>query len=80
MNSLFPMTPLRTTSSYIATRTASGVRITARSTRVLPRTRVVSEAVWLQLAAMSDASFDGSCVLELGIGTFARPSRRRRRA
>lgn len=62
---------MRETPGFVAEKSARGVRITAKeSSRA--RSRVVSQRVWEQLSVMSDSSFDGSCVLELGIGTFKR--------
>ena len=66
------ITILRETQGYRATQSARGVRITAKAVRVYPKSRVVSLRVWKQLAGMSDQSFDGSVVLELGIGAFNR--------
>ena len=60
---------LRRTAHYVATSSARGVRITA-TVSGYPRSRVVFRHTWDQLASMSDSSFDGSCVLELGIATF----------
>lgn len=61
---------LRRTNGYTATRTKQGVRIIARERDVTPPSRVVSMATWNALERMDDRSFDGSCVLELGIGAF----------
>jgi len=60
---------LRETKNYTATKTARGVRITAKEPSS-KRTMVVSLAIWKQLAPMNDPEFDGSCCLELGIGLF----------
>lgn len=35
-----------------------------------PRSKTVSQVVWDQLKGMSDKEFEGTCVLELGIGTY----------
>ncbi len=63
---------LRETAHYLAVRVNSGVRITAKEKNVQRQSRVVSERTWEALSTMNDASFDGSCVLELGIGTYIR--------
>ena len=66
------MTLLRETRNYRAHAAKRGVRITAKERGVDRQSRVVSPATWLALTQMDDASFDGSCVLELGIGTWRR--------
>lgn len=67
------MKPLRETANYVATIAPKGrVRITAKDRKATPRSRVISASLWRQLEPMSDSEFDGSIVLELGIGTFAR--------
>jgi hypothetical protein len=63
---------LRETPNVVARAVGSGVRITAKNDRITPRSVTVSLRTWEQLARMSDAEFDGSCVLDLGIGTFQR--------
>ena len=61
---------LRETPGFTATASARGVRITAKECGATPRSRVVSHSIWNQLAGMCDGSFDGSVVLELGVGVF----------
>lgn len=63
---------LRETANFVATRASRGVRITAKAKNVVAQSRVVKETTWEILQTMNDASFDGSCVLELGIGTYRR--------
>ena len=63
---------IRETQNYVAMTSARGIRITAKARRVDAQSRVVRLSVWRQLETMNDASFDGSCCLELGIGTFNR--------
>lgn len=65
-------TIIRETANYSATHSAQGVRITTKEKRAYPKSQVVSLRTWKQLAGMSDQSFDGSVVLELGIGAFSR--------
>jgi hypothetical protein len=65
---------LRETPGYVVTRAAKGVRITAKEKDVDDRTKVVSFDTWDALKGMSDQSFDGSCLMELGIGAFRRQS------
>ena len=60
---------LKRTDNFVATKSARGVRITA-IVPGYPRSRVVSQRTWDQLTLMSNDSFDGSCVLELGIAIF----------
>jgi hypothetical protein len=62
--------PLRETPNFVAYAMGNSVRITAKGACVTPRSRMVSLRTWEQLARMTDADFDGSCVLDLGIGTF----------
>lgn len=66
------MTTLRETQGFQATPSARGVRITAKERGVVTQSRVVSHETWRTLASMNDSSFDGTCVLELGIGTWKR--------
>lgn len=66
---------LRETPNYIATKSARGVRITTKDKMAEPQSRVVNMALWNQLNHMDDACFDGSCVLEVGIGTFQKEKR-----
>ena len=61
---------LRETPNFVASVAANGVRITTKDERVTPRSRTVASQTWEQLAPMSDADFDGSCVLDLGLGVF----------
>ena len=68
---------LRQTKWFRATKAKRGVRITAKERNVTPRSRVVSAKTWGQLKAMSDSAFDGSCVLDLGIGVFERTRSRK---
>lgn len=67
------MNPLRETINCIAHSSSRGVRITIKRPSHYPKSLVVSSKIWSQLERMSDAEFDGSCVLELGIGAFDRP-------
>ena len=67
---------LRMTESYIATKSPRGVRISALDRGVYPKSRVVSMPIWRQLDRMNDSEFDGSIVLELGIGSWTRKGRR----
>lgn len=66
------MKTLRHTPGYVATVAKRGVKITAKEKGAFPHSRVVPPSTWEQLTRMDDASFDGSCVLELGIGCFKR--------
>ena len=61
---------IRETPGHTAVKCASGVRIMARASGVELKSRVVSMKTWKILESMSDKEFDGSCVLELGIGVF----------
>ena len=63
---------LRETLNFVAQKSKRGVRITVKDKRNMPASRVVTEATWQILQQMNDASFDGSCVMELGIGTYQR--------
>ena len=63
---------LRETPYFVARPAPGGVRITAKDRRVMPRSRVISQGTWEQLARMRDKEFDGSCILDLGIGVFQR--------
>jgi hypothetical protein len=63
---------LRETANYRAEKSAKGVRIIVKRNGHYPKFRVVKDCTFEALKTMNDASFDGSCVLELGIGTFAR--------
>lgn len=64
------MKTLRETDNYIVTEAKRGVRVTAKAKGVTPKSRVVGFGAWDYLKTASDSEFDGSCVLELGIGTF----------
>ena len=66
------MTYLRETSGYVAVPSPRGVRITAKEKNVERKIRVVSLDTWRELQTYSDKEFNGSCCLELGIGTFTR--------
>jgi len=66
---------LRETKNFWATKTARGVRITVKERGATPRSRVVRQETFDQMASMSDSEFDGTCVIDLGIGVFARASR-----
>lgn len=63
---------LRETEWFVATPAKKGVRITAKSPTVTPRSRVVSMATWERLERMSDDSFNGSVIMDLGVGAFSR--------
>jgi hypothetical protein len=63
---------LRETSGYYAEASPRGVRITAKEKNVTRKIRVVCLDTWRELQTYSDASFNGACCLELGIGTFTR--------
>ena len=63
---------LRQIPNYLATPAMRGVRITAKDKRACPKSRVIRQSTWAQLETMSDSEFDGSIVLELGIGCFQR--------
>jgi hypothetical protein len=63
---------LRQTKWFTATKSKRGVRVTAKERGATPHSRVISSKVWDQLKTMSDSSFDGTCVLDLGIGVFSR--------
>ena len=65
------MTSLRETAWFRAHKANRGVRITVKDRGHYPRSRIVSDATWTILSRMSDASFNGSWVLELRIGTYA---------
>ena len=68
---------LRETPNFVACATANGVRITTKDHSVTPRSRTIALQMWKRLSPMSDAEFDGSCVLDLGIGIFEAPGRRK---
>lgn len=61
---------LRETDWFIAERSNKGVLISAKDRNARPRSRVVTLATWEQLEQMGDKEFDGSVVLDLGIGVF----------
>ena len=63
---------LRETENFVAERSARGVRITASRCGAHPKSRVVSERTFEAMRGMSDQSFDGTAVLDLGIGVFSR--------
>jgi hypothetical protein len=65
---------LRQTKGFVATVSPRGVRITAKERSVQPQSRVVRrDEDWDRyLAGLSDASFDGACVVDYGIGVFKR--------
>lgn len=70
---------LRRTPGFSAYRAAnSRVRIICREPRVESQSRTVRADTWEQLKGESDATFDASCVMELGIGVFKRPTKERR--
>lgn len=64
------MNPLRETPNFVATAAKRGVRIAAKEKGATPKSLVVSRRLWLQLERMSDSEFDGSVVLEIGVGAF----------
>ena len=74
------MTVLRETNWYRAETARRGVRITVKDQYAYPKSRVVSATTWNILKQMNDTSFNSSCVLELGIRTYASGSKHRRRA
>lgn len=63
---------LRETENFVAERSPRGVRISVRVAGAYPRSRVVRAATFEAMRTMSDSSFDGTAVLELGIGVFSR--------
>ena len=66
------MATLRETKSFIATRSARGVRIAVKGPRAFPKSRVVKAGTFDKMRGMSDLEFDGTCVMDLGIGVFDR--------
>jgi len=62
---------LRETANFIAAHSARGVRITAKDRGASPRSRVIRTETFEAMQSMSDDSFDGTCVMDLGIGVFA---------
>ncbi len=66
------METLRETANFVATKSARGVRIEVKVTGAHPKSRVVRPETFETMRGMSDASFDGTAVLELGIGAFSR--------
>ena len=67
-------TLLRETPHYLAYQRndGRGVCIRAKAANVLSQQRTVKPSTWNALQRMSDSEFDGSCVLELGIGAIVR--------
>ena len=63
---------LRETKWFKAVESKRGVRITAKEKGALPKTAVVPLRLWKQLVNLHDSEFDGSVVLEIGIGTFCK--------
>jgi len=65
---------LRQTRAFIATVRPRGVRITATERNVEAQSRVVRrDEDWDRyLAGLGDASFNGACVVDYGIGVFKR--------
>ena len=64
---------LHTTNMFTVFRARRGVLIMLNpdQKRAWPRQRLVSEACWQHLRVMDVQSFNGSCILDLGIGVFA---------
>lgn len=65
------METLRETENFVAVRSARGVRISVKGPGAYPRSRVVRVGTFEAMRGMSDSSFDGTAVLDLGIGVFA---------
>lgn len=63
---------LRETNWFVAERTRTGVRISAKHSGVTPKSRVVSPQAWELLSSMSDDSFNGTVIMEIGVGTYAK--------
>lgn len=62
---------LRQTESFRATETPGGrVKIVCLDKKASPRQRTISGETWAEMARYNTASFDGTCVLDLGIGAF----------
>jgi hypothetical protein len=69
---------LRETKNFVAYKLPNGVRIAAKNVAVSPRGTTIKPSTWDILSTMSDSEFDGSVVLELGVGSFRRGSRSQR--
>ncbi|MGH7953254.1 MAG: hypothetical protein ACREFE_15240 [Limisphaerales bacterium] len=63
---------IRETEHFRAYRTKNGVRIVAKDKDVEPRSKVIPVNDWL-LNQTNDFEFDGTIVLEIGVGTFQKP-------
>jgi len=66
------MATLRETENFVAEESARGVRITVKGRRAHPKSRVVKAETFDRMRGMSDSSFDGTCVIDLGVGVFSR--------
>lgn len=66
---------LRRTKGFHVYRAAKNrARIIAREPGAQPKSRHVRWRTWLQMEKVSDSEFDGTCVMDLGIGVFLKPS------
>jgi hypothetical protein len=65
-----PRPVLRRTDNFLAVKEGGSVRIMALGGGVAPKSKLVSDKVWRQLADLSDREFDNSVVLEVGVGTY----------
>lgn len=66
-----PQIILRETEHYIAHQTPKGaVRIVAKDHQATPSSRIIGPCHWQQLKQMTDSEFNGTVVLELGVGTW----------
>ena len=59
------------TSAFILTRCPRGVRVTAKERGAVPASRVLRLKEWDNyLSTVSEASLDGACVMDFGVGVF----------
>ena len=65
---------IRETDNFSVYRVKRGIRIVAKDKNSVPRSRVIPVNHWL-LNQTSDFEFDGSVVLEIGVGTFRKSKR-----
>lgn len=65
---------IRETEHFHVYRNRRGIRIVAKDKGVEPRSRVIPVNEWL-LNQTSDFEFDGTVVLEIGVGTFRKAAK-----
>ena len=62
----------RETDAFTVEDSPRGIRITTKERGAVPRSRVVPKREWGYLSGLSDASFNGACCLDFGVGVFRR--------